>query len=473
MASEHVGMEHYLWVERGEEPAGELLRRIQRHVLERCPECRREWEALAGAERADLWELFERPGGEARFEAAPPPRRGSEPEQPSPYAAAFSAAARQVTAAATELKLERNRARRDLAKLLALPPAERPAALRRSRRRFRSPALAHLLIEEARTRVRRSPAAALEVLDLLRPTLETIPGALDRPWARGLEVVAEALRANALRVSGDLHAADRAFHAVRRRLAAAELDDPAPVEAEVASLEASLRRDQRRYEEAAVLLDRAVVLYEAEGEAEGLARVLIQRADVHQLFDKHEAALADLERARQLVHPERQPFLHLLVVVSTVPTLLDLGRARQAERVLGAAESVPASDEPWWRLRFRFLRGRAAASLRDHDRAAALLAEARQGFVDEGLPYDAAAAALELALVALQQGDTRRVRELAREIAPVFEGCGVVREALATLGLFAQAEHADRGVLALAAALRRHIAEARATPAGPPPPAAS
>lgn len=465
MASDHVGMEHYLGVERGEASPEELLRRMHRHVLDGCPECLREWEALSDEERAYLGRFWGREEVEPILVVASPTASAGRPGQPSPYAAAFTAGAKAVAAAGKQLALERNRARKDLAKLLAMPAGERLAAFRRSRKRFRSAMLAQLLVEEARTRVRRSPAEALEVLDLVRPTLEVVPGALGREWARGLEVVAEALRANALRVGGDLLAADRAFREVRRRLGAARLAEPAPIEAEVASLEASLRRDQRRYDEAGVLLDRAVLLYEAEGEGEGLARALIQRADIRQLFSEHQTALADLECARALLHPERQPFLHLCTTVGAVTILLDLGRPLEAERILAQAEAVPAADEPWWRLRFRFLGGRIAVALADLGRASALLAEARQGFLDQGLPYDAAAAALELALVALHQGDTRRVRELAREIAPVFRGCGVVREALATLALFEQAERADAAALALAAALRRHLAEAGAASA--------
>jgi hypothetical protein len=174
VSSDHIGLEHYLWIHRGEGSPGELLRHIQRHVLDRCPECRREWEALAGEEKADLWELFEREGREIGFEAAASPRPAGEPEQPSRYAAAFTAAARKVTSAATQLKLERNRARKDLAKLLALPAAERRAALRRSRKRFHSPAMAHLLVEEGRSRVRRSPGAALEVLELVHHAVDSL-----------------------------------------------------------------------------------------------------------------------------------------------------------------------------------------------------------------------------------------------------------------------------------------------------------
>jgi hypothetical protein len=465
MSSRHVGLEHYLWTRRGEMSGRQLLRLMERHLLDRCPECRAEWEALSEEEKAYVDELLGRDADDLRdSELLVGPADVSEEIAPDPsrYASAFDGAARQVSAAARQLRFERKRAGKDLARLMALPADERLAAIRRSRKRYRTAAMAQLLVEEARTRVRRSPDESLAVLDLVRPTLEAIPGALGREWARALEAVAHGLRANALRVAGDLPAADQAFRVLRRRLAAAPLDEPAPVEAELASLEASLRRDQRRYDEAAVLLDRAAVLYEAEGEAEGLARVLIQRAEVSQHFDRHPAALADLQRARELLDPERQPFLHLLATVSTVPTLLDLGRGREAERVLCAAEGLQVADEPWWRLRFRFLAGRAAVALREHERAEKLLEEARRGFLEQGLVYDAAAAALELAVVALHQGDTRRVREMTREIAPVFERCGVVRDALAALALFEQAKRADAAALALAAALRRHLAEAQA-----------
>lgn len=466
MASDHVGLEHYHWVKSGRMQPGELLRIIHRHVLDGCEECRREWRELVEGRHTDLWEMLIGESGDLPFDPEPPPP-STQSDRPSRYASAFSAADRKVTEAATALKRERTRARKELKALLQVPAAERHAALRRSRTRYLSPSFAQLLVEEARTLVRRSPRESLAMLDLVRPALERIPGAFDREWARALELRAGAHRANALRVSGDLHAADRQFREVRRRMASEQLADGG-VEAELASLEASLRRDQRRYEEAALLLDRAVLIYETLGEGEGLARTLIQRAEVWQHFDLHPAALADLERARALLDPERQPFLHLCTVIAAVPTLLDQGHNREAERILAEAEMRVAAAEPWWRLRFRYLAGRAAVGLGELDRAAERLDEARQGFLAQGLPYDTAAASLELALVALHQGRTARVRELAREIAPVFQGCGVAREALANLALFERAVTADAGALALAAELRRHIETARAA-ASPQP----
>lgn len=463
MPSDHVGLEHYEWVKSGRMQPGELLRLIHRHVLAGCEECRREWRELVEGEHADLWEMLVGEPGELPFDVPLSPA-AARAERPAPYASAFTALDRKITAAETSLKRDRTRARKELAALLALPAAERLGALRRSRQRFRSPAFAHLLLDDARTRVRHSPHEALAVLDLVWPTVERIPGALAYEWARALAVRAEAHRANALRVTGDLHAADRHFREVRRRLAAAGVDDPA-VEAEVASLEASLRRDQRRYDEAALLLDRAVLIYETVREAEGLARVLIKRAEVGQYFERSGTALADLERARELLDPERQPFLYLCTVIGAVPTLLDRGRYLEAERILARAEDTVAAAEPWWRLRFRFLAGRAAFGLGDLDRAATLLDEARQGFLARDLPCDAAIAALELALVSLRQGRTAEVRELAGQIAPILQHHGVDREVLATLALFGQSVHADAAALALAAELRRHVEAARSVSA--------
>lgn len=40
MTSDHIGIEHYEWVRRGEMTPGELLRQLYQHVLDRCPDDR-------------------------------------------------------------------------------------------------------------------------------------------------------------------------------------------------------------------------------------------------------------------------------------------------------------------------------------------------------------------------------------------------------------------------------------------------
>ena len=73
--------------------------------------------------------------------------------------------------------------------------------------------------------------------------------------------------------------------------------------------------------------------------------------------------------------------------------------------------------------------------------------EVREGFLEWGSGYDAALAALDLALLYADEGRSAEMRRLARAMAPVFRAQDVHREALAALLLFVEAagrEEADR-----------------------------
>lgn len=434
----HLTRDLYRLVLTGHLPPRTLANALHRHLLEVCGRCAAEWRAAA-----------------PRLAAPAPAETPAAPDSP-----AAERSDEVLEREARRLRKARRWAREDLVRLLSTPPEGWPELVAAARTRFRSRAVVELVIEHGRELTRSQPRRAAELLAFVPHLLMWVPGGLETAWGRGLAVRAEARRANALRVCGDLAAADRLFAEVRRRLAGAPAGEPV-LYAEVASLEASLRRDERRYDEAGALLDRAVLVYQEAGDSEGLARVLIQRAEVAQHFDRHDDALADLARARTLLDPERQTFLYLCTVIAEVPTLVDLGRHAEAERVLlDAEDAFAAAIEPWWALRFRYLQGRAAFGQGHHERALRLLGEARQGFLDQKLPYDAAAASLDLALVHLDRGDSAEVRRLARQIAPIFRAVGVEREALATLRVFHQAtvEEARRHV----SALRAHLATTRA-----------
>jgi tetratricopeptide (TPR) repeat protein len=444
----HLTPDVYQMILDGTLPPRTLTRALHLHLLETCRVCAAEWKAArplrVGAGR-----------GDERLEAAEPSA-----------AIAFSPSSRRLEDDARRVRSTRKQAQQDLRRLLALPVARREERIINARTRYRSRAFVELLIAHCRERVRSAPGEAARLLELVPTCLLWAPDGLAAGWARELHVRGEAHRANALRVAGDLPAAERLFGEVRRRLASFPLADSA-VYAEVASLEASLRWDQARHDQATTLLDQAVLIYQDVGEREGLARVLIQRASVAQQFDRHDQALADLERARGLVDPQEQAFLYLFTVVGSVPILLDLERYEEAERVLGDAEDAfEAAAEPWWALRFRGLLGRAALGRGELAQAEELLDGARQGLLEQDLPHDAAAASLDLALVYLHQGRTADVRRLCREIGRIFQGCGVERDALATLALLQQATAVE--ALAHVSRLRRHLHAARPGPAGPP-----
>lgn len=418
----HLTADLYRLAIAGELPPRLLAKLLHGHLIDLCHRCGMEWRDVA-PRLAD--------SAERRAAKVAP-------------AAVAEVSPRKLQRQAGAVRRAQRAARQALQKLLETAPDQWRKVVAQSYSRFRSRATVELVVEHARELTRSNPRLAERLLAFVPELLLWVPGGLEAAWSRNLATRAEARRANALRVAGDLVAAERRFELVRERLAAAPASDET-LYAELASLEASLRRDERRYSDAAALLDRAVFLYQKAGVSAGLARVLIQRAEISQHFSRHADALADLLRARELLDPNEQTFLYLFTVAGAVPTLLDLGRPAEAERLLQEAElAFAAAIEPFWSLRFRHLAGRAAHDQGHHGRALRLLREARRGFVELERPYDVAAVSLDLALVHLDRGDTAHAARLAKQIAPVFKSVGVEREALATLRVLRQGRRAGR-----------------------------
>ena len=90
-------------------------------------------------------------------------------------------------------------------------------------------------------------------------------------------------------------------------------------------------------------------------------------------------------------------------------------------------------------VRTRWLRGRACAGLGRREEAITAFTQVREYFDHERIPYDFALASLELAELYLEQGHTRRVRELADEMLWIFQDQRVHKEALAAILLFCKA----------------------------------
>ena len=69
----------------------------------------------------------------------------------------------------------------------------------------------------------------------------------------------------------------------------------------------------------------------------------------------------------------------------------------------------------------------------------AAFVQMRDGFLQEGLGYDAVIVSMDLALLYLRQGRTAELKTLAREMLPIFRSQDVHREAVAALVLFQEA----------------------------------
>ena len=106
-----------------------------------------------------------------------------------------------------------------------------------------------------------------------------------------------------------------------------------------------------------------------------------------------------------------------------------------------------------------------AAGMGRSDEAFAAFAEVRSRFAELGMPYDAALATLQLAvLYAAEGGRSAEVKALAAEAAPIFRAEGIHPEARKALALFARVAAEERVTVELARAVAGFVERARREP---------
>jgi tetratricopeptide (TPR) repeat protein len=471
MADSHLSPELLRMVLAGELPPKSLARLALLHMMELCPECRQAWATFKAGHPAAAGAMEAPPAQAAEAAPPPSPAAGRYSDAFERAAAAFTAHLEAPHAAAAEDGLEPGALRDEI---LALPAAERRGRVDAEPQRFRGRRLAETLLAASFAQRRRDPAEARDLAELAGAVLEATPEALaaageEAPaWAQSLSVRALAYRANALRCAGDLGTADRLFRHVRARLARFPLND-SRLHADVSSLEASLRLDQRRLPEAEALLDRAALLYREAGEPRQVAKIRVQQGDAfRQRGDLDEAATRLGEALRLIEDDAGADALRRDAVANLALVLCDAERPAAARGLLEEHRALfAAADDEWTRLRCRWVEGRVGAALGETGAAEQALAEAHGGFVRRGEAFNAALAALDLAALHLGAGRTAEVRRLAAETAPVFLQLEVGPEAATALVLFQRAAAAEEATLEAVHRLRRQLLAARRGGAAP------
>jgi transcriptional regulator with XRE-family HTH domain len=342
--------------------------------------------------------------------------------------------------------------------LTSLPPAEelwealehRPAWERRvlieGAKEYRSWDLAVRLCDESRRAVVADVGQAIELAALAVRLAELVPGG-EVPRHR-LQAFAYAFLGNARRVAGDLPAADEAFaevHHLREGLAVSDL--LSLEEWRVFDLEASLRREQRRWERALRLHDEALALAPVDEHG----RVLLNKAVTLEQSGDHQRALATLDEAAASFDALHERRLAFALHTNRVLNLCRLGRFTEVQASLQEARRLGLElGNPLDLVRLRWLEALAAAGLGRTSEAIDLLSEVRTEFLSRGITFDAALATLELAVLLLEVGRTRDAKELAVEVAPIFHSQGVDRETLAAFKLFREAAEREVATVEMA-----------------------
>jgi tetratricopeptide (TPR) repeat protein len=301
---------------------------------------------------------------------------------------------------------------------------------------------------------------ALELARFALWVAEQVPGV--EGWVS--RVFAWAFLANALRVKGDLKAAEEASVCSARLQAEPPEGRPElPEPWRLLDLEASLRFTQRRLPEALRLLDQAEGLAPRSGSIR--ARLLCKRSNVLERMGDSQRSIAALREALAEIEPEAEPHLFCMLQSNLARCLTSTGQAAEAEEMLPALRRMQAQLGGGLNLiRLRWLEGKIDAGLGRLDRAVEALSWVRTAFSDEDNRYEEAQAGIELAELYLKKGRTAEVKRLVRDMEPVFRAEGVHANAQKALALFRRAVEREAATPELAGRVAHYLRRAKHDP---------
>jgi tetratricopeptide (TPR) repeat protein len=319
---------------------------------------------------------------------------------------------------------------------------------------YRSWALAVLVCEESLKRAAHKAEEALELAELAVSIAERVTG--EESWRSRLKGYCWAHVANARRVANDLAGADEVFARAWDLWRAGEDSEPDLLaEWRLFSLEASLRRDERRLVEALKLLEQAQA--SAGSDPFAIARILLKRENVFLLMGDTQNALTVLVEAAPIVEASHDERLLFALRFKSAFHLCHLERYEEVAKLLPQVRELAVQQANELDLiRVAWLTAKVAAGQGQTEEAIAGLEQVSRSFIAREMPYDAALSFLDLSVVWLMAGRTAEVKALAVAMGWIFKAKGVQREALISLGVFFEAALQESATEALA---RRVMAE--------------
>lgn len=319
---------------------------------------------------------------------------------------------------------------------------------------FQTWALCQLLLRESLEAAFEDAGKAINFADLAVSIAQHLNEAYDPHWVLDLQARSYAYLGNARRVLGELRSAETAFRKAEALLVRSMTGDSSTA-AEILHLKSSLRRDQRRLEEAQDLGVQALSLYEELQDLHGLGVVLLKNAKILEERGDLEGAMSVLRVAIARLDTPEETQLSLYARHNLALCLSMAGQYEEAERL---SLEIRASYESWAKpldlVRLRWTEGKIACGRERFEEAETAFRQVQQEFLHRGMGFDAALVSLDLAVVYAQQHRLDELKQLALEIVPVFESRDVHREAIAALVMFQQACQEER----LTAELARNLA---------------
>lgn len=324
--------------------------------------------------------------------------------------------------------------------------------------------LCQLLLKKSREAVFNDPGKAVELANLALRIVRHLGEAYDANWVRDLRARCFAYLGNARRVLGELRSADDAFVKAERCLALSSSGNP-EVQVEILDLKSSLRRAQRRQDEALELAELALELYRELGDRHGMGKALLQRAKILEEFEDFDRAIEILQTVAGEIDAVTEPQLYFYGRFNLLSCLVAAARYEDAVLLLPEIRSWTAQRaQPIDLLRLRWMEGLIDLGQGRLGPAEAAFREVQREFLERRMGYDAALVSLDLALLYAQENCTEDLKKLAADLMPIFESRDVHREAIVALLMFQRACEEEKLTVALvrkfAEYLRRERREA-------------
>jgi tetratricopeptide (TPR) repeat protein len=373
------------------------LRRVTRHLLSGCSGCRAR--LVEAVPAAGLWST-------------------SQPEPDDVYDACIDRAWKAVRKLKPKLKKDKERLQRGLDLLHERWFGELTWPERRSFWDMHVEIFLQLSFEERY----RNPVKMVE----LAKTAQQVADRPERAPRYG-NVLHMDLRArawselgNAWRVKEYFDRAEASLETARS-LAEQGTGDPL-LAVRIDDFEASLRKAQRRFDEAVALLEQVYRAYLRLGERHLAGRALMSKGMTLELSGRPDEAIRSLQQALRLIDAERDPKLVATTQHSLLKTLVDCGKFQEASRLLlqsGLGQKF--ADDPLNLLRLRWVEAKILAGHGRLENAEEAFRTVYYGFHQRELHYVAAVAGLDLAEVLLRQFKHSEAHALSVDLFNTFQ----------------------------------------------------
>lgn len=247
-------------------------------------------------------------------------------------------------------------------------------------------------------------------------------------WAADLRAKAHAYLANTYRILGDFRDAEREFGKAETYVLKGTGRGRA--RALVFALKSSLLLDQRRYVEAALLLEFVLAHYASTDDADAMARTCLQLAAVEDGRENYTGAAGLCARALSYLDPEADRRLWTLAKQNATGYTIAAGDILRARVMFDA---LPPVTDRWMELRRLWIEGNLLRAEGEVGAARLAYGAARKGFAEDARHYYAALVSLEEAALALDEGEPFDALAMVQEASVLLVRGAAKQEALAVL----------------------------------------